>query len=214
MADRQLLKAALENKDAIFYESEQKRLDLEKLLKDTIEQLEKANESGRMAELKVEEMKRECAELKHKCDEFYWQATGLLIQQQEYADEINSLQLLSTDLVSKTERQYNSEKYSLEKFATNSHKISQLSGLQNQIKISKSLSAYWMFFTFLVEQTYTRHLLFVIILLAFNGSFDFLHFVLAFNGSFRLPALVLLLCLLSEDCTQYSLYKKYNNSGF
>jgi hypothetical protein len=30
----------------------------------------------------------------------------------------------------------------------------------------------------------------------------------------RLPALVLLLCLLSEDCTQYSLYKKYNNSGF
>jgi hypothetical protein len=30
----------------------------------------------------------------------------------------------------------------------------------------------------------------------------------------RLPALVLLLCLLSEDCTQYSLYKKYNISGF
>ena len=130
MADCQLLKTALENKDAIFYESEQKRLDLEKHLKYTIEQLEKANESRRMAELKEEEMS---AELKHKCDEFYWQATGLLIQQQEYADEINSLQLLSTDLVSNTERQYDSEKYSLEKFATNSHKISQLSGLQNQI---------------------------------------------------------------------------------
>jgi hypothetical protein len=30
----------------------------------------------------------------------------------------------------------------------------------------------------------------------------------------RLPALVLLLCLLCEDCTLYSLYKKYNNSEF
>ena len=95
-ADCKLLKAANERKSLVVSQLQQEKLDMEKQLHDSNEQLQRANEKIGVTELKVDELERKCAKLKRKCDGFFWQTTGLLTQQQQYEDEIESL----TNLVS------------------------------------------------------------------------------------------------------------------
>ena len=101
-ADYKLLKEANERKSVVVSQLQQEKLDMEKQLNKSNEQLQRANEKIRITELKVDELERKRAKLKRKCNGFFWQTTGLLTQQQQHEDEIESL----TNLVSvgKTDR--------------------------------------------------------------------------------------------------------------